>query len=222
MESGGWRRAPPQAAGRPGLARLGRPVLPRARALPVDPAGGQARERSRRYRAGEQGGRTDPGAPAPGDRRAAAAERRGRPRADAQADRAAGAVQRRALVGRLRARGDARGPRAWRAAGARAVATRRGGHRAADGCGRALLPPDDPRLSGWRRLLHRGLGEPGSAPRIGGGSRTDAGLHPDRRDLGRGGCGGDHLGDPRPCRRRAPARDRRDRRPGRRQLARPP
>lgn len=126
----------------------------------------------------------------------AAAEFRPGVRKDAQARGSARAVGRRALLGRLRSRGFARGPRARGNGRAKVLVPGLRRDRASDAGGRPVVPSDHPRLSARRWLVHRGRRQPGADGRSDGRSGTDDRLRPHRRGVGRLGRGGHHLGAP--------------------------
>ena len=123
----------------------------------------------------------------------AAGADRGRPGADAKARGPADPL-RRALIGRLRARGDAGRTAAGRHWRPRHFALSGGGDRGADGRHRGLLPAGDQGISGRRGLLQRRGRKPGRGAGPDGGLGVAGRLRVDRRrlDLGRGR--GDHLG----------------------------
>ena len=101
---------------------------------------------------------------APGGVRPAAERQRGGSRADAQAGGAGDPLVGRPVVGRLRARSDARRAGAGRQRRAGPLALDLGGDRRVDDRRRALLPPAHQGLSARRRVLHRGRQEPRRAP----------------------------------------------------------
>ena len=147
-------------------------------------------------------------------------QQRGSSRAYAQAGSAGDPLVRRALVGRLWTRSDARGAGAGWQRCARPFALDLGGNRRADDRRRLLLPPAHQGLPARWWVLHRGLQEPRRAPGADRRRRPDDRLCPDRGrvDLRRG-CR-DHLGHPQPLARHRPDRARGDRDPVGRQPAR--
>ena len=180
---------------------------------------GRHRNHSARRCAGFDAGTGELSGPARADRTAAAehGDRRG---ANVEAARAPGPLARRPVFGGLRTRGDDGRPRPGRQRGAQALAADRRGARRADARRRPRLPAGDPGLPAWRRLLHRGQGQPGSDVGIVGRGRPDPRLHPDRGRVGRGGGRGHHLGDTVGDFGHGAARAGRDRGPGVRKPAR--
>ena len=216
---GGSAKARPRRTriGRPGTVRLGR-----TRFVPVEADGAPGEELEATREAGHaptRGGWTS-ARHAPGAAGSPAAQRGGARGADAQAGRLAGALLRRALLGGVRPRSDARRARARGRDGVRLLGADLDRDRRADGRRRAVLPPDDPRLPARRRVVHRRLRQPRPAPRADRRRRADARLHPHRRRVGRLGDRRDHFGDSLAGARHRAAGAGGDRDPRRRQPAR--
>jgi hypothetical protein len=102
------------------------------------------------------------------------------------------AVRRRALVGCLRAGGDARRPGLGGQRWAGLLAADRGGHRAADARHRRLLPADHQGVPARRRLVHRRQRQHRPGTRAGRRGRPADGLHPRDGGVGRRGGGARH------------------------------
>ena len=183
-------RSPSQVPGR----RAGTAQCVREHSQPELQRPGRHRNHSACRCVGFSAGTGELSGPARADRAAAAqhGDSRG---ANVEAARASGPLAGRALFGGLRTRGDDGRPRPGRQRGAQALAADRRRAGRADARRRPRLPAGDPGLSAWRRLLHRGQGQPGSELGIVGRRRPDPRLHPDRGRVRGGGGRSRYLGD---------------------------
>ena len=157
---------------------------------------------------------------APDRVRRASGRQRGRARAAAQADRTADPLVGRALVGRLRTRGDARRAGAGRQRGARSLARDLGGDRRLDDRRGPVLPPADQGVPARRRVVHRRRRQSRSATGADRRGRAADRLRPHRRRVDLRRRGGGHLCAPGRRLSRRPAGIGRDRGPARRQPSR--
>ncbi len=128
--------------------------------------------------------------------RSAPLERRSGAPADRPARGHPGAGARRALLGRVRARGGAHAAHPPRRRGPRVRRADQRAHHRHPGRRLLLLPSDHPRIPGRRRLVHRRQGEPRHPRRAPRRVGARARLRAQRRGGHLGGRGRARLGDP--------------------------